>query len=823
MPVLVEMGWGGRVTEPWTIRWSDITQRVDQVQGVTITRGASDELSDTQPGTASLRLDNLDGALTPGNPNSPYAPYVRRNAPIRISQAVMPVRSGAAPYPVSMLGDTFDDGVVDPVLWPASYGGVTEVGGRARIPLVPGSSASYQSARTWVLAGSRIAVKVATLPVAGGSSAAAARFMVNAVTSGTRAGFTYNAVTGTLRCVSEVGFADGAGVTLTYSSIDHMWLRLRESSGTLRWETSPDGWDWTVQRTLATPAWVTTGQVVVDLPASRTGGAADYVEWDLLGAQVRPRFYGTVNEWPVQWEGLLSSVSISATDLFKRLNRAPVLRSMASEEILRSGPKAFYPLTEDTGATGAGNVATTARPALTITQAGVGGTLEMGTSAGPAATGEQVPTLTPASATAGKFLSVDIGRRIPYSPPDGSGGAGGDVLFECWFNTSTAGRVMMSWLDGGPDAFETSVRFSLESGTGKLRLDERFGGNSAGATAATPNLSDGRWHHLVYSSAPAVQRAWVDGVSYALASAPKSDLRVLQVGGYRGTALWAGSVSHVAIYVDTGDGPYGSDLTEHYTAGRTGYEGETAGDRITRLASYAGVRSVTIHGGLHDPVAGQGPGGEGVVARMREVEATESARLFAERDYYGISYQSRDLRYNPDPVNEMFTIAYADLETADVQLADDDQKLCNRVEASRPGGAVQVVSDAASIDENGVYEQQLSLIKMTDNSVLDAASWIVARYANPAPELREVPIEAATMPTFLDILDADISSYFTVYDLPAQSSAPEIRCTVEGYTETIKENSHVIQFRTSASSRDSVWVLDDADYSILGSTTRLAY
>ncbi|MFI5752100.1 hypothetical protein ACIBBE_40955 [Streptomyces sp. NPDC051644] len=128
MPVLVEMGWGGLVQAPATITWTDITPRVDMMQGVTITRGASDELSETQPGTATLTLDNQDGALTPGNPNSPYYPFVRRNAPIRISQAIMPTRTGAAPYPMGMLADDFDDGIVNPTLWTAS-GGSAEVGG----------------------------------------------------------------------------------------------------------------------------------------------------------------------------------------------------------------------------------------------------------------------------------------------------------------------------------------------------------------------------------------------------------------------------------------------------------------------------------------------------------------------------------------------------------------------------------------------------------------------------------------------------------------------------------------------------------------------
>ncbi|TXS36921.1 LamG domain-containing protein [Streptomyces sp. OR43] len=821
MPLLVEMGWGGRVQEPWNIVWTDITRRVDQVQGVRIDRGASDELSETQPGSATMRLDNLDGALTPGNPDSPYAPHVRRNAPIRISQVVMPARSGSAPYPLAMLTDTFDDGTLDSSLWTAS-GGSAEVNGRLRQPVASGAVARLTSARSWVLAGSQSTVKLVTVPAGGGSSSMSVNWYLNSNTVGTRMRWSYNGLTNQLRPTSETAGVDAGGLWFDYSPSEHAWLRIRESSGTVYFETSGDGWDWAVQRTVTTPAWVGTEQVQMDFVATRTGGTADVIEWDLLGGVVRPRFWGVVNEWPVQWEGMLSYVSISATDLFKRINRLPILRSMATHEILLDSPQAFYPLTE-AEASSAGNLAATARPALVVTQVGAGGTLELGAADGPPATGERVPLFTPVSATAGKYLSVDLVATIPPSEP-GHGGGSGDTLYECWFQTSTQGRVLLSVLDGEPLAFENSLAFSLEAGTGKLKLTSIVNNVTTTSVATTPNLADGSWHHLVYSNLPAVQTAWVDGVSYALASGATVDVRLLHVGSYKGTGLWAGSVAHVAIYADTGDGPFGYELVEHYGAGATGYEGELAWDRIPRLASYAGVTSVTVWGSLHDPLAGQGPAGTAVMARLREVESSESARLFAERDYYGLSYQSRDLRYNPSTAAETFTVSYADLETGDVQLADDDQKLCNQVEGSRPGGAVQLVSDTASIDENGVYGKQLNLIKASDNSVLDAASWIVSRYADPGPELREVPIEAATMGrAFLDILDADISNYFTVYDLPAQSSASEIRCTVEGYSETLKENSHLIQFRTSASSRDSVWILDDPIYSVLGSTTRLAY
>jgi len=813
--VLLEMGWGGLVQAPWSITWTDITPRVDQGQGVTITRGASDELSETQPGTATVTLDNVDGWLTPGNPNSGYAPYVRRNAPIRASVAYYPPKSGAAPYPLAQLTDDFDDGVVDPARWTA-VGGSAEVGGRLRQPMAS-TVARHTSVREWTLAGSQLTVKLCAVPAAGGSSSASASWYIYSATSGTRLRWSYNPLTNQLRAAIEVGGADAGGVNLTYSPIDHAWLRVRETGGTLYMETSPDGWDWTVRRSAATPAWVGTDMVQVEFAATRTGGTPDYIEWDYLGAQVRPRFYGMVNEFPVEWEGFLSKVTLSATDLFKRLNKLPTLRSMLGMEVLTSDGltglysflSSYYPLTEGAGSASAGSIAGSGVGALAITQVGAGGALEFGTEGVPE-TGETAVTFTPASASAGKYLAADLGPQTASDTTTWS------PALELWFKTSTVSRAICGLYEPG---FDHELAFVL-SATGVLQIEHTESGDArAVVTTTSGNLANDTWHHLVYDGA--YKRVWIDGVAVGgtLAVSSSQSLRHLHVGGYRGSRLFAGQIAHVALHV--AQGPTGAVYAATYGA-ITGFAGEAADARVERLARYAGLPSVTVLGSTHDPVASQGPAGSGVVARLREIEATESGRFYAERDYYGIAYQSRDLRYNPDPSTEVFTISYADVEPG-TQLADDDQKLCNQVEASRPGGATQLVNAPSSVLAFGPYEQQLTLLKTSDNSVSDAAYWRVSRYANPSPELREVPVEAYTMPQYLDILDADISSYFTVYDLPPQAAASALRVTVEGYTETIRENSHVIQFRTSASSTDSVWILGDPVYGVLGSTTRLAY
>lgn len=821
MPLLVEAGWGGLVQYPWTITWTDITQYVNDARGVAISRGASDELSDTQPGTATIVFDNDDGHLTPGNSTSPFYPYVRRNAPIRVSVAVMPTVSGAAPYPMAMLGDDFDDGRIDSTRWPTATGGATETSaGRLRIPMTPGVDTNFTSARTWKLLASQLTAKLAAAPAANGSSNAAASMWVTSTTSGTRIGWRYDALTGVLAAMSQVGFADGTPTNLTYSAIDHAWLRVRETSGTVYWETSNDGFVWTIRRTLATPAWVTSQTHAVDLPTTRTGGTAGYIEWDLVGAEVRPRFWGMVNEWPVEWEGLVSTVTVTATDLFKRLNRQPVLKSMLAEEILhQSVPSittmlsAYYPLTEASGATAAGDISGSGCGALAVTQAGAGGTLEFG-SEGLTETGDTSVTFTPTGTSAGKYLTGDLGQTFQDTSTTTP------MNVEVWIKTTTTSRAILGMFDAGLDnQYVLAINAS-----GELTIEHTNSGGTLTVYNSVRVVNDGEWHHIFHDGY-LNKRLYIDGVAapFTLSVVDTPGLRTLHVGGYRGGRMFAGQIAHVAVTHAQGD--IGDTLTPiRWEAGTTGFSGEAADERIERLARYADLTGVTILGSTFDPIASQGPAGSSVVARMREVEATESGRLYVERDYYGVTFQSRDLRYNPTPASEVFTIDYADLETRNAKLADDDQKLVNRLEASRPGGATQTVTAPASILAFGVYDPgALSILKTSDNSVLDAAYWRVSRYANPQPELREVPIEAYSMSSYLDILDADISSYFSVYNLPSQAPSSTLRVTVEGYTETIRDRSHVIQFHTSTSFNDTVWVLNDATYSVLGSTTRLAY
>lgn len=185
-----------------------------------------------------------------------------------------------------LLLDDFDDNVRDPALWSGSYGGVSEVGGRARVPCTTDFS-GYASAPQWTLAGSSLACRVHP-PAAGGAAAEALAevFVISAV-GGTDAGFSVNAATGQLVCLARGGYFDPAPVTLPYDPAAHAWLRLLESGGVLYWDTSPDARTWTTRRSAAAPSWTADGDLAVVLAGHRDSGTADFAEFDNFNI-VRP-------------------------------------------------------------------------------------------------------------------------------------------------------------------------------------------------------------------------------------------------------------------------------------------------------------------------------------------------------------------------------------------------------------------------------------------------------------------------------------------------------------------------------------------------------
>ncbi|MFD9306141.1 carbohydrate binding domain-containing protein [Streptomyces sp. NPDC060048] len=746
--------------------WTDVSQWLDLAAGIRCTRGAADELAQTQPSTLSLTLDNPAGRFSAGRASSPYYPYVRPNCPVQLGLVTL---AGKNFIRTPGFEGNSMDGWANSTTAPAFA--VTTSTTRAH-------SGTYSLLVVWAGTGTGGMAEQTVYGLDVGKTYTlsgwvwvpagdpAVRWLIDGASPGTA-----SAVTGAWTQITK---------TFTATSTSHT-VQLTTNV------TSPTA--------IADQVWLDDVQLEV-------GSSATSLEAG--GAKIHWRFYGLVNEWDASWVGLKSKVSLTATDLFKALSKEPQLGALLAEEIKMLDPVFYYPLTEPSTSVSAGDIAGVGAGSLTQTQVGTGGSVAFSETAGPAATAATVARFTPASATDGIRLDADLGTYVEERTTAAA------ISLECWFQTSVAGRHCLAARSASS---QDEIVIGL-NGSGYLIVEHtETGGTRTVTTVVATNFADGAWHHVFYDQAN--RDVYIDGGSPIDVSViPNMDaLRYLAVGGY---SLWDGAIGHVALYAGN---ITPAEIAAHYDAGATGYAGEDADDRVLRLARYPGVAGV-VTAGTFSPVASQGAGGASALELMRVVEATEGGCLATDRGGPSLLLQSRTVRYDA-PI--ALSLHYGELETDDVKIADDDQKILNQYTVVRPGGATQRVVSADSVATHGPAPKEATILRMTDSEVLDAANWQVSRYAVPQPELRELPIQAyaQSTATYRALLDADISTLLEVTNMPDEAPAATLTVTVEGYVESIGQESHHIAFHTSRA--DGVWVLDSTRYSVLGSTTRLAY
>jgi len=226
--------------------------------------------------------------------------------------------------PAAELTDDFDTPTVDTGRWPNNYNTAgalpSQPAGRARVPCGTGMAA-YASAAAYTLADSHVHVQ-AFPPARGGATGDVyCQLLVLSSTAGTQIAFEINVATNLLLMAVHVGYADEGGAAIPYDPVEHAWLRIREAGGTLYWETSSDGREWVVRHTAASPAWVSDGDLRLQLLAHRDNGTADFAEFDHFNtAEILSDGYQIAVDWAA--DGDFSDPHDNVTD--DVLSRGPL-------------------------------------------------------------------------------------------------------------------------------------------------------------------------------------------------------------------------------------------------------------------------------------------------------------------------------------------------------------------------------------------------------------------------------------------------------------------------------------------------------------------
>jgi hypothetical protein len=503
------------------------------------------------------------------------------------------------------------------------------------------------------------------------------------------------------------------------------------------------------------------------------------------GGGARVRFLGYAAGFTPVWDATAAkaTVDVTAAGVIRRLTQGKTpLRSAIFRAGTQSPAPAFGWSFEDGSDATQLAPSIVGGPSMTVRNAGVSLGVTDALLPGAAAviklapdvvalpgTGQVMGTI-PAYVNTG-YLGIRIWQRVS----DGTGGpiVGGETVA---FSLAGPGSLYHATISLFGPGFVPEVQFAV-LGTG------------IGAWVATGvDPTDGAWHEtfvgLTQSGADVLLRLYVDGVLGASATIVGETLdpisRIWINGDMQTASGWRVSASGLQVYTDPTAAP-------RYAAG-AGYVGETATDRMARLAAEQGV-ALNIIGTSATTMGPQLPAA--FVDLLRECEDADGGLLY-DGAGPGLGYVCRSNRYN-EPAAITLDMA-ADPPQVDDPFSpvDDDQRNRNDVTVSRSGGSSARYIDQSGplgTDTIGVYDTSVTLNLSDDTELLNQAGWRVhlgtvegLRYPTLSADLAAVPALATT---WLALTLTGRVDVVNVTSRAVQHPPDDLALGVEGWTEVL--------------------------------------
>jgi hypothetical protein len=539
-------------------------------------------------------------------------------------------------------------------------------------------------------------------------------------------------------------------------------------------------------------------------------------------------FRGFVDGWPQQWPDENDAVvQMHCTDAFRVLAGIDLPVSLWELEVRETAPKSWWRLgeTEDS-------------PTVLDTVANyvgdVLGTPTFGQESLVAFDSDTALLFTGAAAT---FVQIPETAVITT----------GDFVIACWIKTSeTSGSIGRMIYDQSPDDLlgYTYMHVDVGGAAGNVRwVQQPLGGSFTILSTSGVNVADDRKHFVVFrrSTSDDTVKIYIDGIEKA--SAAETDN-----GGYGATSAFIGNLK-------TGTGPsssalFGGVIDEFllfgtalspttiatlYAAGAAPFSGKRTDEAITRVLDYidwpATLRNIDQGISLLQAVALGGS----ALEFIQRLEATEEGMLFVAPDGK-LRFRNRhsnlltpgntsQATFSDDPAADPGSLSYRELV-----FDYDDGRIINEARLARTGGAPVSVSDAPSKTAYlpHVFERS-DLEHQSDLDVFDHATWIVSRRKDPQVEVTTLvfspEIDAVgTGPHWAQALGRAIGDLITVKRRPPGGGAPmnrEVR--IEGVEHKWDGPGWETKWRLSAADTTRYWILGDATYGLLGSSTRLGF
>ncbi|MGW4850141.1 hypothetical protein ACWEPZ_02770 [Streptomyces sp. NPDC004288] len=759
--------------------WTDVTPDAFTRDPISITRGQPDGASLADPSRCSITLNNKDGRYTPRNPLSPYYGQIGRNTPVRVS---VPGGESYLDLPgVTLSGAQTPDHASLDITGDLDIRAEAEVDNwRSGVYHLIGKwgPTGQQSYRLqvengwiyliWSTDGSNLLFKATPAPNLTRRAAVRATLDVNNGSSGyTVEFFTAQTLDGPWTSVGAV--TDGP-VTSIFNSTTVAKLGGyttgflgRAYRGEIR-----SGINGTI---VAAPDLraLTPGLTAWTDSAGRS--------WSIIGsAQVSDRSYrfvGEVSSWPPRWAPSGQDVwtPIEGAGILRRLNQGKKgLGSTLARRLPSRAPLAYWPCEEPQGATQAYSPIPGVGP-LTVTGWTFGQDDRLGGSA-------PLPAIVPGGTMRGRVPTSSTGTWDMCMPYRVDGTA------------PVAEQEMLSWTTTG-----TIRRWRITMGATGCHI---LGYDASGALAldsaivAVTGYFDG-WWRLEF-------RAEQSGgnIAYRLGWSKVNGPGTSVTGTIAGTT---GAVTSI----DTTFGPGLPDIrighltvfqtvavTAAYADADRGFIGETAADRLRRLATEeSGTVRVNFPDGYPSgsaPMGVQQP--DTLLALLRECADSDLGILGEDRGSSALVYRARSARYNR-PVAMVLDYSAGDVAPP-MEPVDDDDATRNDRTVNRVGGSsgrAVLESGAMSIQAPplgvGLYDDSTDLSLATDAQPQPIAEWLLHLGTWDESRVPTVQLLLHKRPNLIGaFLKLELGDRIQIVNTPSWLPPGPIDLIVQGISET---------------------------------------
>ncbi|WP_431997793.1 hypothetical protein [Streptomyces fungicidicus] len=821
-PIWAELFYGGA--------WNDVAEDVRATTSqVSVTRGLSSEsAAAAEPTSCTCDLDSRDDRYAPRNPSSPLFGLIGRNTPFRWG------------YEVGSLWAELNGGLNYGSLF-ANNNPVFNVTGdfdlRIDVALEDWSESQmlalrYQSTgdqRSWALEilngtltfmwspngllAARI-VQAATEPVRGYNGQRMALRVTLDINNGS-GGYELRFWTG--RTVNDTDWhllgapIVGTGTTSVYAGTGYM-----EVGAGFDFNATPAGGSLNRMRGRAYALQLRdSGTVKVDMStASATVASGSFVDatgvtWsrggDAVWSRKHVRMTGEVPAWPPTRDvsGNDNYVSINPSGLLRRMDAGNRPQESALLRYIKTrGPIECWPLTDGPRTTGAKSlvggqdmqqeILIGEDTAADWQQGSLADWIEPVLSVKAETTGHLRGGL-PNRASAASFWSVDLflsGGGIP-----------------------AAGQVAITDRGAGTDAENrTTIRMIFTGSLNQLTVVRESAGDTSSSSGLLANLPaaiyDEQPHHLRLTIDPLVSSTdwyvYVDGVLAGSGNigsiAMKGALQLLLGWGFAtidGATMTDRSFGYITYWDATG--PTAAQIYNAYL----GFQGERAGERITRLATESGY-TASVAG---EPEYQQRLGIQGqkrLLELLNEASQTNFGYLLDARDRIEVIHRGQSTLWNQSPA---LTLDYsAGLISPPFKPVDDDRLTENDVSVKREFGSLPAreVLEAGDMsvlppEAGGVgrYDTAYTYSLETDAQAAQAAGMRLHLGTYNGVRYTRLTLNLANERVFAyidDILRLDVGDKIRLTRLPADHGPDDVDVLIAGYTEDAGPNGWTLTF-----------------------------